>query len=140
MLFVDECWWEIVDNFTRCFYHITVAICANVSGNDRIKLLVIGKTARERCSRKTFDPKMYVTYYNIPKSWMTSSMFQDWFAHFNRQMSLKHQRVIFLVDNAANHSIDGLNLANVKVNKSTWKREYPSHNLGSCWLVFHLRS
>ena len=94
---------------------ITVALCSNATGTDKLVPLVIGKSARPRCFGKTFDPSVYVKYTHNKKAWMTSAVFQDWLKKFNRRMRLAGRRVILLLDNATSHLSEGLRLSNVVV-------------------------
>ena len=94
---------------------ITVALCANATGTDKLTPLVIGKSERPQCFGKTFNPSVYVTYTNNKKAWMTGAVFQDWLSKFNRRMRVAGRHVILLVDNATSHSAEGLRLTNVVV-------------------------
>ena len=94
---------------------ITVTLCTNATGTDKLKPLVIGKSARPRSFGKTFDPTIYVTYAFNKKAWMTTLIFRDWLKKFNRRMRLERRQVILLIDNATSHSSENLNLTNVTV-------------------------
>ena len=94
---------------------ITVALCANATGTDKLVPLVIGKSAHPRCFGKTFNPSVYVKYTSNKKAWMTGVVFQDWLNKFNRRMRVAGRHVILLVDNATSHSAEGLRLTHVVV-------------------------
>ncbi|MEW8693664.1 MAG: hypothetical protein AB2535_21740 [Candidatus Thiodiazotropha endolucinida] len=94
---------------------ITVALCSNATGTDKLVPLVIGKFQRPRCFGKTFNPSVYVEYTFNRKAWMTGAIFQDWLSKFNRRMRVARRQVILLVDNATSHSTEGLRLTNVIV-------------------------
>ena len=94
---------------------ITVALCANATGTDKLVPLVIGKSERPRCFGKTFNPNVYVKYTHNKKAWMTGAVFQDWLSKFNRKMRIAGRHVILLLDNATSHSTEGLRLTNVVV-------------------------
>ena len=79
---------------------ITVALCANATGTDKLIPLVIGKSAHPRCFGKTFNPSVYVKHTSNKKTWMTGFVFQDWLNKFNRRMRVAGRHVILLVDNA----------------------------------------
>lgn len=53
---------------------ITVALCTNATGSDRVKPLGIGRSAQPRCF-KDFMPSSYVSYYSTKKAWMTGYIF-----------------------------------------------------------------
>ena len=58
-----------------------------------------------------------MTYHNNPKTWILTTLFQDWLRDFDCQVDQKHrgQRVLLLLDNCSSHKIEGLNLINVDV-------------------------
>ena len=64
---------------------ITVALCTNSDGSDRLKPLVIGKSVQPRCFRD-FMSSSYVSYYN-KKAWMTGYIFSEWFHHQEEEES-----------------------------------------------------
>nr|XP_037285031.1 tigger transposable element-derived protein 4-like [Rhipicephalus microplus] len=55
---------------------VTVLIGANMSGSDKLKLLVIGKSRLPRCFKHA--KTLPVTYTAYSKSWMTQSIFEEW--------------------------------------------------------------
>ena len=57
---------------------ITVALCANATGMDKQKPLLIARTARPHCFGKDFDPNVYAIYRYNKKAWMTSDLFTEW--------------------------------------------------------------
>ena len=69
---------------------ITVALCANATGMDKQKPLLIARTARPRCFGKDFDPIVYAIYCYNEKAWMTSDLFTEWLENFKRTMRLKN--------------------------------------------------
>ena len=79
---------------------ITVALCANATGTNKLVSLVIGKSAHPGCFGKTFNPSVYVKYTSNKKAWMTGVVFQDWLNRFNRRMRVAGRHVILLVDSA----------------------------------------
>lgn len=93
---------------------ITVALCANADGSDKLKPLVIAKAKWPRCFGRDFDPGVYVTYRNNTKAWMTGVLFQEWLQDFNKTMRQKHRQVLLLLDNASSHTEPPL-LSNTKV-------------------------
>ena len=88
---------------------ITIALCANATGTDKLVPLVIGKSAHPRCSGKMLNPSIYV-YTSNKKAWMTGVVFQDWLNEFNPRMRVAGCNVILLVDSATSHSAEALRL------------------------------
>ena len=82
---------------------ITVALCTNADGSDRMKPLVIGKSAQPRCFRD-FMASSYVYYYHNKKAWMTGYIFSEWLHHFDDYIKRKKNRpVLLLLDNVSSH-------------------------------------
>ena len=85
---------------------ITVALCTNVDGSDRMKPWVIGKSMKPRCF-KNFTPSIYVHYVNNSKAWMTGYLFCEFLQHFDRHIKEKKSRpVLLLLDNISSHYPD----------------------------------
>lgn len=58
---------------------ITLALCTNASGSEKVPLLFIGKNKKNpRCLGKKTPVQHGFTYYNNEKAWMTNSIFSDW--------------------------------------------------------------
>lgn len=53
---------------------ITVALTANSTGSERLRLLIINKSARPRCFGKTFKPASFVDYHSNSKAWMNGEV------------------------------------------------------------------
>ena len=82
---------------------ITVPLCTNTDGSDRLKPLVIGKSAQPRCF-KDFMASSYVYYYHNKKAWMTGYIFSEWLHHFDNYIKRKKNRpVLLLLDNVSSH-------------------------------------
>lgn len=80
---------------------VTLLLCANMSGTEKLTPLLIGKPARPRCFKniKTFP----VEYKNNKNAWMTSELFKDWLKKVDRQMSLNKRKILLFVDNCTAH-------------------------------------
>ena len=86
---------------------ITVALCANADGTEKIKPLVIGKSLKPRCF-KNFVVELYVDYKANKKSWMNSLIFRDYLKSLNRKMRRANRKILLIMDNAPSHSIPDL--------------------------------
>ena len=91
---------------------ITVALCSNATGIDKVKPLVIGHARRPRCFGKNFDPELYAKYAFNTKAWMTRLIFDEWVCAFDKRMKREGRHVLLLLDNATSHSKD-LSLTNI---------------------------
>ena len=89
-----------------CKERITLGVCANADGSDKIKPFVIGKSARPRCFPRNWDVQQLVTYRNNTKAWMTAELFGDFLRSFYSGMRAQDRHVLLLLDNASSHKCD----------------------------------
>ena len=85
---------------------ITVALCCNATGTDKIRPFVIGRSARPRCFGRDFDPAMYVDYRHNKKAWMTSIVWVDVLKILNSRARGQGRHYLLLCDNASSHKND----------------------------------
>lgn len=57
---------------------ITVMVAANMSGMEKLTLLIIGKSKKPRCFGKKTVRSLPVTYMSNKKVWMTSTVYEEW--------------------------------------------------------------
>lgn len=91
---------------------LKVLICANMSGCDKRKLLVIGKSARPRCFKNV--KKLPVDYTANKKAWMTSEIFESEIRKWDKRLLKENRKILLLVDNCPAHSVVP-NLTNIKL-------------------------
>lgn len=91
---------EIASGSKKCKDRITALVCANMSGGDKRRLLIIGKSKDPRCFRGKSLP---ITYRANKNSWMTGEIFTEWIRDFNCEMCRKKRKVLLLVDNCTAH-------------------------------------
>ena len=91
---------------------VTVLVGANMSGTEKLPLLVIGKSRNPRCfaGMKTKP----LRYENNTKSWMTRAIFTEYLKRLNKQTLLDNRNILLFVDNCSSHD-PGITLSNVKV-------------------------
>lgn len=89
---------------------ITVHICANVTGSEKIPLLVIGKSAKPRCFKNV---KTLPVEYRNKKSWMTTVLFEEWLLKLDRRMKVQQRKIVMFMDNCPAHGKP--NLDNVRL-------------------------
>ncbi|KAK3098872.1 hypothetical protein FSP39_023876 [Pinctada imbricata] len=93
---------------------VTVLVCTNMTGTDKRKLLVIGKSKDPRCFRGV--KSLPVTYTNSGNAWMTAEIFQNWLRDFNRDMARQKRKILLFVDNCSAHPKGSADrLANIKM-------------------------
>ena len=83
---------------------ISVMLCCNADGSDKLRPLVIGKNLKPRCF-KHFNPQLYCDYYANNKAWMVYGILQDFLKKFNRRMVSENRHILLLMDNAPSHVI-----------------------------------
>lgn len=91
---------------------LTVLLCSNMTGTEKRKLLVIGKSRNPRCFKNV--KKLPVKYTANTKAWMTSRIFEDEIRNWDCEMRKKKRNILLLVDNCRAHPVLE-NLTNVKV-------------------------
>ena len=80
---------------------ITVMVAANMSGTEKKKLLIIGKSQKPRCFKNV--KSLPVDYANNRKAWMTSELFEKWLRDWDRDLLKKKKKILLLVDNCPAH-------------------------------------
>lgn len=90
---------------------ITVLVCANLTGNEKRRLLVIGKSRNPRCFKNV--KRLPVSYEANRKSWMTSEIFSKELREWDDELRRKKRKVLLLVDNCPAHP--ELNLEYIKL-------------------------
>lgn len=81
---------------------VTVFVCANMDGTERLKPFVIGKSKRPHCFRNQCIP---VRYRNNKKAWMTRDLFEEWLLEFDGAMEKQKRKVVLLLDNCSAHNV-----------------------------------
>ena len=92
---------------------VSVVFCVSYTG-EKLPPMIIGKAAMPRSLRGVDLNKVGVKYTNTFKSWMTSSLFQEYLRELNKQMREQKRNILLLVDNAPSHIMDE-ELTNVKI-------------------------
>lgn len=89
---------------------ITFMPCANASGSHKLRLFVIGKSAKPRAFGNSFVP---VSYKGQKKGWVTKDLFREWFhTEFVPAVRKKLKelnlppKALLLLDNAPGHPVD----------------------------------
>ena len=72
---------------------VTVFVCANMTGTEKRKLSVIGKSLHPRCFKNI--KKLPVSYTANKKAWMTSSIFEDELRKWDTELSSKTEKFYF---------------------------------------------
>lgn len=91
---------------------LTVLVCANMSGTDKKKLLVIGKSANPRSFKNV--KRLPVDYTANKKAWMTAEIFEREIRKWDKTLDKQNRQILLLVDNCPAHSAVP-NLNNIKL-------------------------
>ena len=94
---------------------ITVMLCCNLLGTEKLRPLVIGhaKTSRSFHGIKTTNLPVDYTYNK--KAWMTGELFESWIKKLDAQMRDNNCNILLLIDNAPGHIENGLMLTNITI-------------------------
>jgi hypothetical protein len=98
-------------NGKKSIERISVFICSNSIGTEKLKPIVIGKYKEPYCFRG--KDKVPVIYKNNSKAWMTSEIFTDFLESLNKQMKKSDRKIVLIVDNCAAHPFKPL--SNVRI-------------------------
>jgi hypothetical protein len=82
---------------------ITVLCCSNMSGSDKKKLLVIGKSAKPRCFKWLKMDSLPVEYCASKNAGMISEIFKKWLMRWDVALQRKSRKVLLILDNCTAH-------------------------------------
>ncbi|SCU83757.1 LAME_0C06502g1_1 [Lachancea meyersii CBS 8951] len=111
---------------------LTVMLCANLDGSEKMNPLVIGRYENYRSFRSHFanDPpdstsptslgakmarKFSLTFHSNRKSWLTSNLFHDWLAWWDKRLVVDNRTICIVLDDSCSHRIVNLRLKNIKL-------------------------
>ena len=92
-----------LSGYKKAMDRITVLCCANMTGTDKRKLLIIGKSARPRCFKGLRMEGLPVEYHANKNAWMTSDIFRNWLTSWDQNLQLNQRKILLIVDNCAAH-------------------------------------
>lgn len=122
---IDECglFWRLLPNKTLAFINercttgkkskerITVLVGANMTGSEKLPLLVIGKSKNPRCFK---NARISIQYLANSNAWMTASIFESWIKNWDLQLHTKNRKILLFLDNCSAHT-SNLQLNNIKL-------------------------
>lgn len=82
---------------------ITVLVAANMSGTEKLPLLIIGKSKKPHCFGKTGVKSLPVTYTNNKKAWMNSEEYEAWLQRIDARFRKRNRKILLFVDNCPAH-------------------------------------
>ncbi len=97
---------------------ITITICYNVVGSDKLPLWIIGKSFHPRCFKNINIDNLDCKYHANKNAWMTQNVFKLWLMAFDRRMD--GRKVILLLNNCSVHIKDAdLEKFNIQLKNTT---------------------
>lgn len=81
---------------------ITVMVGSNMTGTEKLKLLVIGKAKNPRCFKGLQN--LGVDYESNQKSWMTTDLYEKWLISLDKKFAAQKRKILLFVDNCPAHS------------------------------------
>ncbi|XP_040175348.1 tigger transposable element-derived protein 6-like [Anopheles arabiensis] len=92
---------------------VTVLLCGNVTGTDKLPILAIGQTSRATIA-KDLPPPTIATYECNWNAWLTRELFQAWLKKVDQTMRETDRQIVLLVNHSSAHAFL-CNLTNVRV-------------------------
>jgi hypothetical protein len=90
---------------------VSVFLCSNMDGSEKLKPIVIGKYQTPRCLKN--KKRLPVVYRYNKNAWMRSEIFKEFLIKFNRKMIKENRKIWLFVDNCSTHPF--INLSNIKL-------------------------
>ncbi|KAH8038696.1 hypothetical protein HPB51_002840 [Rhipicephalus microplus] len=91
---------------------ITVLLCCNADGSEKLKLTVVGKFQKPRCLKR--ESHLPCVYRANKKAWMTAALFEEFLSLLDRRMACKNRKILLFLDQCAAHPRQ-VTLQNVKL-------------------------
>ena len=89
---------------------LTLLLCCNVTGTERLKPLMCGKVARQRAwgavtSSRAWYPDDFVRWEKTAKAWMNTELFNRWLTDIRKEFKSCGRRVFMIMDNCSSHIV-----------------------------------
>jgi hypothetical protein len=99
----------------RDINRISIVLCTNESGTEKMPLTIIGHTYTPQCFKRHGNSmEAYgIKWQANKKAWMTTSIFQEWLLAFDGKMA--GRRVLLIIDDCPSQTITGLKLKNTNI-------------------------
>lgn len=107
----------------------TVLVCTNMTGTEKLKLLVIGKFWKPRSFKNV--KKLPTAYKANKNAWMVSKFFTEWVTALDNKMNSDNRRVVLIVGSCAGHTnVQGLKAVKLVFIPSSLPKETHPLNQG----------
>lgn len=84
---------------------ITIIPICNMSGSEKLPLIVIGKSKNPHCFRKLNIGELPVDYYHNKTAWMTSAIFHQVVTKLDDHFDSQGRKIILFADNCSAHKL-----------------------------------
>ena len=85
---------------------LSVLFCANMSGTEKLKPIVIGKSENPRCLKDINKANLPVEYRHNTRAWMTDCIFREWLLKIDKYFKSLDRNVLLFLDNFSGHCND----------------------------------
>lgn len=92
---------------------LTVLLCANADGSEKIMPVVIGKSQKPRCMKNI--KSLPVTYLANRKAWMSGEIFAEWLKKMDLSMKRQNRKILLFVDQCTAHPQETGFLQNIRI-------------------------
>jgi hypothetical protein len=82
---------------------ITIALCTNGDGSEKLYPWIIGRSKNPRCFKHVNRNNLRIIYRNNKSKWMTGKIFKEWLHWFDNFMA--GRKVLLLLDNFSGHEL-----------------------------------
>jgi hypothetical protein len=96
--------------------HLTLAVCCNADGSDKLPPLVVSKYENPRYFKNINRDSFGCKYRSNLKAWMTQVIFLEWLKGFDARMAGRN--VLLIMDNCSAH-IPLMQLASIVTLRNT---------------------
>ena len=89
---------------------LTLLLCCNVTGTEKLKPVMCGKMQYQRTwragrGRQAWSPEEFVHGEKTPKAWMTTELFNRWLTKVRTEYKQKGRSIYMIMDNCPSHKI-----------------------------------
>ena len=97
---------------------LSLLLCANMSGTEKLKPVVIGQSKNPRCLKDLNKANLPVVYRNNSRAWMTDDIFREWLTKIDLYFKSLDRKILLFLDNFSGHCNDNKVTNNKKPKKS----------------------
>ena len=90
-------------------------LTCNSDGSEKLKPILIHKYQNPRALKNVDKSTLPVIYHWNNKSWMLSSIFDEYLTNLNNMMRIQNRNILLMIDNAPTHKVPEAGLSNIEV-------------------------